>query len=203
MKLSLLLLLSLPLAPGGQESDEQPTLVEAARKAREARLQQAAPVRVITNQDLEGLTRAHVSRSAPRVRPSSAMPTPPPGALPAEESSPEGLDLEAWETRFQEMRLDLKNAVHENLVLQLKLNNLRNAFFREDDGTTQGMIQGQLEQTLQQLRANQQQIEEWRKALELLKKKAQVAGVPAGKIRDWTQEIADPPQIISEETPNP
>jgi hypothetical protein len=205
LKLFLILMLFFTGWGMAQESkEEKPSLVDLSRQAKSKRAE-GKPVRVITNEDLKRLQNAPVSTSSSTVK---AHETEKAGdAVSAEtDGTPteaQGPDLEFWKSAFAEGRLNLKNAVNRGLVLQLKMNNLRNAFYREDDGTTQARIQAELTQTLEQIEANKTDVEEARSALKTLEDEAKSAGVPPGKIRDLTAEVEDPETVFTPESSGP
>ncbi len=73
----------------------------------------------------------------------------------AEENNSEKAETDpaVWEGRFGEARINLKNAVNRDLVLQLKMNDLRNQYL-SGSGTNQARIQQQLLETQQEIEKN-------------------------------------------------
>jgi hypothetical protein len=187
-----------------KEPQREPSLVDLSRQAKSKKAD-GKPVRVITNEDLKRMRNAPVSTSSSAVKAKEAESSSEEAASETEEAATEdqGPDMEFWTSAFAEGRLNLKNAVNRGLVLQLRLNNLRNAFYREDDGTTQARIQAELTQTLEQFEANKTDVDEARSALKTLEDEARKAGVPPGKLRDLTAEVEDPETIITPESSGP
>ena len=75
------------------------------------------------------------------------------------------------------------------------MNNLRNAFFTEDDGSTQALIQSQLNQTLQEIEQNKSEATKARKALATLEREARRAGMPARVIQELTKDSTQATEI--------
>ncbi|MFQ5928751.1 MAG: hypothetical protein ACE5MK_03565 [Acidobacteriota bacterium] len=190
MVLILLVLFFVPTWAMAQESKEtkkEPSLAELARRERERRANIKKEVPVITNATLKKL-KGLVSVSGAPAAPSE-------GETEAEaetETEPEETaekDLGTWKAEFDEARMNLKNAVNRSMVLQLKINDLRNAYFREDDGTTQARIQQQLQETLQEIESNKQEVQAAREALQKLENEARKEGLPPGTIRELVGEL--------------
>ena len=94
-------------------------------------------------------------------------------------------------------RLNIKNSVSRSSVLQLKMNDLRNQFFSEDDGATQSRIQEQLQATLQELETNKQEIQTARQALQQLEREASQAGIPPESVRQMVGELPKEESIVN------
>ena len=192
MVLMLLVLFFVPTWAMAQESKEtkkEPSLAELARRERERRANIKKEVPVITNATLKNL-KGLVSVSEAPAAPSQ-------GETEAEteaetETEPEETaekDLASRKAEFGEARMNLKNAVNRSMVLQLKINDLRNAYFREDDGTTQARIQQQLQGTLQEIESNKQEVQAAREALQKLENEARKEGLQPGTIRELVGEL--------------
>ncbi len=194
--------------PADQDQQKQPSLVELARQARERR-EKARAARVITNADLSSL-RSNVSTgSAPAPATPEAVTE---GAAAAAEGEQEGLptgdpgqltpeELDQWRQAFNEARLKLQNAVAEGLVLQLRMNNLNNAFLRQADGATQERVQAQLQQTMQAIEKNRDAQRDARRAIEELQREARSAGLTSKQISDLTGTLPEPnPEILTPES---
>ncbi|MGH9338585.1 MAG: hypothetical protein ACRD1R_03110 [Acidobacteriota bacterium] len=187
----------------GSAVSGQPSLVELARRTREQKAANRSPVRVITNQDLKTFENAPVSVSkSARPAPSTDVKVEDDPAASPEPTEVQGVDqnapdLEFWKQAFAEARLNLKNAINRGLVLQLRMNNLRNAFLSEDDGSTQGAIQAELQQTLQEITQSNLEIEAAQAALATLQREAALAGLLPGQIRELTGEVEDTEAIIT------
>ncbi len=194
--LILILLLLSPAWAGAQESQEtqkEPSLAELARRER-ARRASLKKVPVITNATLRNV-RGLISTS-----------TAPPSASTGEESAEgqAGTDAEAedadqvtaeWKGRIVDARRKVEQAVNNSNVLQLKLNDLRNDYFRADDGTTQTRIQQQLQETIQEIELSRQEVQAARDALQSIQSQARQAGLQPGDIRDAVGELPEPQSI--------
>ena len=195
-RLILLVLLLVPAWSLAQESQEtkEPSLAELARMERERRAQMKA-VPILTNADLRK-ARGLVSTSAEAETETAE------GAEEGEsepEETPESAepDPSVWRGRFSEARLNLKNAVNRNLVLQLKMNDLRNTYLSEDNGVTQARIQQQLLETQQDIESNQQSIQTARQAIDALQSEAQKEGIPASTVSGLVGELPEDTSIIT------
>ncbi len=193
-----------------QDEKQQPSLAELAKAARERKQKAAGGTRVITNSDLKSM-RANVSTGTIPTPATSdtedvseeagegtegeeALPSAAPGELTEE-------DLARWREAFGEARENLQNAVSENLVLQLRMNNLRNAYLRQADGSTQERIQAQLEETVQALEQNKQEQENARRAISRLQTDARQSGLTNQQIDELTGQLPEPPpDVLSPES---
>ncbi|MDA2939016.1 hypothetical protein MYX75_12245 [Acidobacteria bacterium AH-259-A15] len=175
------------MAQESKETKKEPSLAELARRERERRANIKKEVPVITNATLKNF-KGLVSVSEAPAAPSQ-------GETEAEtetETEPEETaekDLASREAEFDEARMNLKNAVNRSMVLQLKINDLRNAYFREDDGTTQARIQQQLQGTLEEIESNKQEVQAAREALQKLENEARKEGLQPGTIRELVGEL--------------
>ncbi len=108
----------------------------------------------------------------------------------AEEMGSEKAETEpaVWEGRFGESRLNLKNAVNRDLVLQLKMNDLRNQYL-SGSSSSQSRIQQQLLETQQEIEKNQQDVKSARQAMDTLQDEAQKYGVPGDTIIGLVGEL--------------
>ncbi len=205
MKVFLCLLLLLTGWSFGQSSKDQPSLVDLSKEARERKAKTEKPARLITNADLTKYQNAPVSISKSDAIEEEAN---------AEESVKTGKDQKTgegaegegqpeakvkdeafWKSAFEEARMNYKNAVNRGLVLQLRLNNLVNAFYREDDGSTQGMIQQQMDTARQEIEKNKTEIEEARSLIDRLRKEAGDAGLDQPTITRMIGELPEPASI--------
>lgn len=181
---------------------EKPSLAELARRSRER--PGNAKVRTITNADLKTL-RANVSTStSPQVAAEStgaaaAQEAPAEDAEPAGELTEE--ELQQWRQALEEARQAVQSAVNEDMVLQLRMNNLRNAYLRQADGSTQQRIQAELQETLNQIQQSRQRQREARAALQSLQADAKAAGLTETQIEKLTGAVPDePPNVLAPET---
>lgn len=98
-------------------------------------------------------------------------------------SAQPAMDFQFWESVFEEARLRLKGALGRSLVLQLKMNDLRNAFLAEEDSDQQALTQARLDQSLQDIVSSQLEVEAEKKVLEKLQEDARESGLPEWIIR--------------------
>lgn len=202
MKILLIFLLFLPGGLAAQESKEEPSLAGLVRKEKERRKGIKTNRRVITNADLPNFRRARVStKSASQSK--GSRDSGPPGSeaevrepnpdvsTPASAVQPAQSDLQFWESAFSQARLNLKQAVDRVLVLQLKMNDLRNAVFIEESSNRRRLSQQQLDETLQDIERNQFEIEQARRALEVLQEKAEKAGLEDWMVRTLAGETPE------------
>ena len=187
IRVILLVLLLVPAWSFAQESEEtkQPSLAELARRER-ARKAQLKEVPVITN--------AHMGRAAGGLVSTAAVPGAETGAKEGEEGAEaEAADSENaepdtdWEGEFGEARLNLKNAVNRDLVLQLKMNDLRNEYL--GGSQNKGQVQQQLLETQQEIEKNSKNVKTARKAIDSLQGDAQEKGVDGNRITDMVGDL--------------
>jgi len=168
MFLVLLLVPAWSLAQGNQET-KRPSLAELARQERERRAQ-LEEVLVITDANLRSVGGGFVSTSTgPEAEATE-------GEEGAEENNSEKAETDSavWEKRFSEARLDLKNTVNRDLVLQLKMNDLRKGSL----GTNQARNQQQLRETQQEIEKNAENVHSAMQALKALEGEFQQEGIP-------------------------
>jgi len=205
MKVFLCLLL---LATGwsfGQSSKDQPSLADLSKQARERKAKTDKPARLITNADLATYQNAPVSMSksdeAEEEEDAEKAEKKGKGQKTGEGAEGEGQpeakvkDEAFWTTAFEEARINYKNAVNRGLVLQLKLNNLVNSFYREDDGSTQGMIQQQMEATREEIEKNKTEIAEAQKIIDRLQQEAREAGLEQAAIGEMIGQLPEPASL--------
>ncbi len=107
----------------------------------------------------------------------------------AEENTTEKAETDpaVWDGRFGEARLNLKNAVNRDLVLQLKMNDLRNEYL--SGSQNKGKVQQQLLETQQEIEKNSQDVKKARTAIDSLQGDAQEKGIPGDQITDMVGEL--------------
>jgi hypothetical protein len=179
---------------------QEPSLAEAARKAREKKLENPTKqVRVITNADLQTL-KSNVSVGRPAAKSSSpAQKTgqEAPGAKPDAETAASTEDrlatdeMEQLQQDLDSARTNLQIAVNEGLVLQLRLNNLRNAFMSRSDGSTQERVQAMIAQTFQQFQENTKSQEQIREEIRTLQSKALSMGLSKAEVERMTGRLPE------------
>ncbi|MBI4444384.1 MAG: hypothetical protein HY645_00630 [Acidobacteria bacterium] len=190
----------------GQDPTGSSPLAELSRKEKERKRNVVKKAPVISNADLQKFADARVTTSQPSELPSDievALEAP---ATPTAEAQPAAAsqkpltekDLEFWKAAFNEARLNLKNAVNLDLVLQLRINNLQNAYLREDDGATQALLQRQLQETSDQLQQNVLEIEKAKKALDILAEEARRSGLQPGVVTEMIGELPETTRILPE-----
>lgn len=183
-----------------EHSSKDPSLVELARQSREEREKSGDEVRVITNKDLFQMRSSRVTTSKAPPREKTAGGEGGSGdeseEEAVEEGEPTGPDMEEWTQAFREARANLQGAVNQTLVLELRLNNLRNAYFRQDDGSTAEMLQSQLAKTNEELQNARRSEEEARGTLEQLEREALAAGLSPGEVRSLKGEIKKSSSIV-------
>ncbi|MFQ5741653.1 MAG: hypothetical protein ACE5JX_21860 [Acidobacteriota bacterium] len=179
-----------------QEPKQEPSLVELARQARQkqAKLEKQPPV--LTNADLRRLQGAKVTTGTAPPPPTPAMAEAARAGAPAS-GDLSGQDLEQFRAGLAEAGLNLKNTLNQGLVLQLRMNNLQNAYLSESDGSTRQHFQAQLQQTLQQISQNKRSQTQARKVLEAMQKNARASGLPLRMIKKLTGKIPKMEDILS------
>ena len=197
IKVMLLVLLLVPVWSFAQENKEtkEPSLVELARQERERRAQ-LEEILIITNANLKRVGGGFVSTAAGPATKTAV--TEGEEGTEAEENSSEKVETDpaVWEGRFGEARLDLKNAVNRDLVLQLKMNDLRNQYL-SGSGTNQSRIQQQLLETQQAIEKNAKDVRSARQAMDALQGEAQKEGIPDEKITGLVGELPQDTSIFT------
>ncbi|MBI4456590.1 MAG: hypothetical protein HY644_11915 [Acidobacteria bacterium] len=162
------------------------SLGELARKERERREKAGKASRVIRNEDIKNIGNGKVTVTSPppaTEEPAAGeVPSMPPAAMPV--AAPPLQDENYWRSAFKEARLDLKLAQNRGLVLELKVNELRNRFFTESDGSTRTLIEQELNKTLADLQTNQAEITKAEESLKKLEEAARKANVPPAWMRE-------------------
>ena len=195
------LLLVLLLVPAwsmaqGSEETKEPSLAELARRERERRAQMKA-VPILTNADLSK-ARGLVSTSVdPENMAAEGVEGTEAGSEAEETPASTETEPAVWESKFGEARLTLKNNVNRDLVLQLKMNELRNSYLSEDNGVTQARIQQQLLETQQEIESNAQAVRESRSAMATLQSEAQAEGVSAETVRGLVGELPEDTSVFT------
>ncbi len=200
------ILLSCPVLFAQQEPEEKPpeqaaektekkapSLVDLAKQERERRAQSSENVRVIRNEDLRSMRGGRVSTGIPP-KPSASTTTQEPEKVEAGDEEKETVkegpeDTQFWAGAFQEAKTGLETAVNQRMVLELRMNNLRNAYLNTDDGTTREKIQGELAQTYQALGQAREDEKAAREAIQQLERQAARVGLTPGQIRDLVGEL--------------
>jgi hypothetical protein len=205
MRLFLLTVLLMTGWGMAQQSNE-PSLADLSKQARERKAKIQKPARLITNADLKNFQNAPVSMSKPAEEPApadQAKPEVKPPATGAAEATAEGKDLTEWKKKFQEAVMDYKNAVNKGMVLQLRLNNMTNAFYAQTDDAIRGRYQAELEQTTKEIDNNKEEVAAAEKAIDNLKVEARAAGVEEGDISAMVGQLPKGSSITDLDTDKP
>jgi len=199
IRVMLLVLLLVPAWSFAQENKEtkEPSLAELARQERERRAQ-LKEVLVITNANLKRVGGGFVSTAAGPGAETAATEGEEGAEAEAEENNSEKAETDpaVWEGRFGETRLNLKNAVNRDLVLQLKMNDLRNQYL-SGSSTNQARIQQQLLETQQEIENNAQDVRSARQAMDALQEVAQKEGIPDNQIIGLVGKLPQDTSIIT------
>lgn len=179
-----------------QRDNSRSALVELAKRERERRAALSGAGRVISNADLAELRKAHIiisqgSRSGPSAVNEVTEETVKEGAAEDEAAKESAPDLAFWHQAFQEAKTNLANAVNRTMVLELRLNNLRNAFLQTADGTTRERIEAEMAQTFEALTQAREDEKAARQALADLERQAAKAGVPPGVVREMIGNLPE------------
>ncbi len=201
IRVILLVLFLVPAWSFAQANEEtkEPSLAELARQERDRRAQ-LEEVPVITNANLKRLGGGFVSTAASPAAETGATEGEEGDEVEAKENDSEKAETDpaVWEDRFGETRLNLKNAVNRDLVLQLKMNDLRNQYL-SGSGTRQAKIQQQLLETQQEIEKNATNVRSARQAMDELQVEAQKEGILDDKITGLVGELPQDTSI----TPRP
>ena len=110
-----------------------------------------------------------------------------------------------WQGVFGEARVNFQNAVNEALVLQLRLNNLENAYFSQSDGVAQESLEADLSKTIEAISTNKLSQKDAQAALDTVKANAGAAGLSPQQIDELIGQLpGTPPEIeIREPDPDP
>ena len=104
-------------------------------------------------------------------------------------------DTQFWMNAFQQAKAGLETAVNKRMVLELRMNNLRNTYLNTSDGTTREKIQQDLAQTYQELGQAREDEKAARDAIRELERQATRVGLKPGQIRDMVGELPEAKSI--------
>ncbi len=215
-KLSILLLVGMPFlgaqsektsppeAPkqeAVQQQKEQPSLLDLAKRERDRRTHSDESVPVLRNEDLSRLKSARVVTSqAPRGKPGpgqeASEEVAEPATLGEEAAAAEVLDLDYWRAAFDEAKLGLQNAINRRMVLELRMNNLRNAYLQTADGSTRERIESELNQTYLEIGQAREDEKAALQVVQELDRQASKAGLTPGQIRDLVGELPESKSVF-------
>lgn len=202
----LVLVWLLPTGLFAQSAQETPSLAELAKREQERRAQQETEVRVITNADLKQFRSARVVTTAtqPTKSQTDAVQEVDPDQAAADEKDEAAKVLAEWRQRFQEARGRLEMAVNQVLVLQLKMNELRNGYLSEPDGARREQINALIASTFDEVQRQKEEETAARKAILSLQQEALQAGLLAGEVREMTGMLPVSSSITElDSTPTP
>jgi len=199
----LFLLAVLLMSGWGMAQSNEPSLADLSKQARERKAKIQKPARLITNADLKDFQNAPVSISKPAEEAQPADQAKTEATAPEAAEAAAAVDLTEWKKRFQEVVVDYKNAVQKGLVLQLRLNNMTNAFYAQTDDAARGKFGAEIEQTTKEIENNKEEIAAAKKAIEDLSLEARAAGVAEGDIGAMIGDLPEPTTITDFETGEP
>jgi hypothetical protein len=175
-----------------QQVDETPLQVEVVGNCRKAGNASGKSVRFINNQTLQDLPHAHVStgNASPRLKVEEAVTGGPDSDF--VEPVPEVQREESprfWAAVLEQARMDLEIKVKTCLVLQLRMNQLRNSFLNEPDGVSRQRIQAEMARTFNDLEQTRAEEKTARTRIRDLQKEAADAGLTAAQIKGLTGKL--------------
>jgi hypothetical protein len=187
------LLLTLLASPWALAQSEEPSLVELSKQARERKAKAEKPAKLITNDDLKKFQDAPVSMS--KARPADVEEAEKKSVAGEESEAAKDKEIQAAKAKLQGAVLTYKSIVNSSLVLQLRMNNLTNAFYTEQDDATRGLYESQLEQTNQDIEKNRTDLVGAERDVEEARAEARAAGVTDEEINQIIGELPKPVTI--------
>jgi len=179
----------------GAEASEAPSLAELAEQEAERRNRLAEKGPVITNIDLArivGEMRASdASATIAEVEPDRGPDESPAGGENPEPSEPDEQELLMDEIRqdLLEARQEVVTASNSYMVLELRINNLRNQLYQEADPQRQQLLQKELAISTDEIREARSVEADARRQLDEMMSEALRAGMLPGEIREVVGEI--------------
>jgi hypothetical protein len=176
------------------------SLAELAKKEKERREAVKGETKVITAEQAAKYQSSPVTSTTPPPGAATEKPgaektaagaeKPAEGATAAKEkpASDEPVDFQGrpesyWKQTFADARQKVKDLENESNVIILKLNDLQNRFYRENDGYKQQEIQREIQKTFYDQDLNKEKLSQARDALIDLEKEARKSGALPGWIR--------------------
>ncbi len=177
------------------------SLAEIAKKEKERREAIKGETKVITPQQVAKYQSSPVTTTAPppvaaAEKPATEKPaeaaekpaTEKPAEAAEKPASDEPLDFQGrpesfWKQTFADARQKVKDLENESNVLVLRLNDLQNRFYREDNGYKQQEIQREIQKTIYEQDQNKKNLGLARDALVDLEKEARKSGALPGWIK--------------------
>jgi len=191
----LFLLACLLVSGWGMAQSGGPTLAALSKEARARKARLPRP-RVITNADLKNFQDAPVSIS--KTRPSDYEPREDEQKAPGAAEKVDAENQKMLDEAKQLLRaaaMDYKNAVYSRLVLQLRMNNLNNAFYGEQEESLRTAYEWQLTQTAQGIETNKEDILRTAQALAAAAQEARQAGFTDEEVDRIVGELPEPPSV--------
>ncbi len=178
-----------PAAVNSKDSAES-ELATLAKK--EALRRQALPEQgvVITNIELLQLLGDMRSSKAPAAVSAVTPDTPEVTGTAGNDELPDSANdekealLDEMRDALREARQSVETASNSFMVLELRINNLRNHLYQEADPQRQQMLQQELNQATIEISEVRESESEARRQLDQVRKEAQLAGLLPGEIRD-------------------
>ncbi len=164
------------------------SLAELAQIEKQRRAEIKNGVKVITNADAAKYKSGPVTTFSKPVQKAETEDPRKEEKAPAFASQPdEPLDFQGrpesyWRKTMAEARQRVKDLENEANVIVLKLNDLQNQFYREDDGFKRETIQREIQKTLYEQDKNKQELQKAKNALADLEKEARKSGALPGWI---------------------
>lgn len=174
------------------------SLADLAKKEKERRAKLKTATKVITNEDTAKYKSGAVTTgSAPSAEKTEAAASTEEGAspqagkpAPAEaDASEEPRDFEGrtesyWRQTFSDARSKVKELENKADVLTLKITDLQNQFYREDDGFKQQEIQREIQKAFYEQDLNKENLEKAKQDLVDLEREARKSGALPGWYRE-------------------
>ena len=189
-----------------------PSLVDLAKKSRQQSEQNKQSL-VITNADLRFLKNSKVGTSQ---NPSRGTKVEAEGGedktieesesntLDPESNEPNtdtDIDLAKWTAAFNQATMDIKTAVNARMVIELRLNHLQNAYYRETDGARRGFWEQEIVKATTEIHQAKETEQTANSALRDLQKEALKEGLLPGQIRKLTGQLPEAKSIVDVPVP--
>jgi hypothetical protein len=167
------------------------SLAELAKKEKARRAKAQANAKVITNKDTSKYKGGALTTSSASSRRSGSQSNKAGGA--ATETVEESGNVEPmdffgrpesyWRQTFADARQMVESLSNESKVLNLRIAELQNKFYSEDNGFKQQDIQRQIQKTIYEQDMNRDNLEKAKKALQELELEARKSGALPGWLR--------------------
>jgi hypothetical protein len=167
------------------------SLAELAKKEKERRAKAQANAKVITNKDTSKYKGGALTTSSGSTRGSRTVSKKSAGATTEtveESENTEPMDFfgrpeSFWRQTFSDARQLVESLSNESKVLNLRIAELQNRFYSEDNGFKQQDIQRQIQKTIYEQDLNRDNLEKAKKALQELETEARKSGALPGWLR--------------------